>query len=77
MTLLLLTIGAWAAARENPGGRPVSRGPLAFVENRGQVVDVEGKSRPDVLFTADANSATLFFRPNAVGYVYSKIETGK
>ncbi len=77
LTLLLLLVGVWASARENPRSRPIPPSGLAFVENRGQVADVEGKPRPDVSFTADVNGVSLFFRPNAVSYVYSKVEVGR
>jgi hypothetical protein len=41
LTLLLLLVGVWATARENPRSRPISPAGLTFVENKGQVADVE------------------------------------
>jgi hypothetical protein len=35
---------------------------IRFTENRGQVVDTEGKVRGDIAFVADAPGARLYFR---------------
>src|SRR5688572_25763053 len=45
-----------------------------FIENRGQVIDVAGNKRPEVLYTARLGNVDLFFTTNAVYYVFSKYE---
>ncbi len=48
--------------------------PLLFIENRGQVADVSGKLRPDILFTSQSDGAKLFFTANAIHYQFTKTE---
>jgi len=47
---------------------------LTFTENKGQIKDVQGAQRPDVLYTADVGSVKIFFRKNALSYVFPKVE---
>lgn len=47
----------------------VSAGNTSFTQNKGQVVDSEGKLRPDVLYTAQLNNATLYFFADRIAYV--------
>jgi hypothetical protein len=73
-TLLLTSV--WAIARENPQAQQwLQRSGVSFTENKGQVFDTEGKARPDIRFTADVNGVKLYFRNNAVSYVYPQITT--
>jgi len=65
----------WALARENPKAEKwLTRSSLTFTENKGQVVDTRGNLRPDILYTAEANGAMLYFRSNGVSYVFPKVE---
>jgi len=43
---------------------------LRFTENRGQVRDDQGNARPDILYTASVSGATVYFRKDAVSYVF-------
>lgn len=43
---------------------------LQFTENRGQVRDDHGNARPDILYTASVSGATVYFRKDAVSYVF-------
>jgi hypothetical protein len=47
---------------------------VVFIPNRGQVADVDGRLRPDVLFTADARNAHVFVRAGAISYVFDRLE---
>jgi len=42
---------------------------LEFIENRGQIVDMEGNLRPDILFVGDAGGAKIYLRKGAISYV--------
>jgi hypothetical protein len=48
---------------------------VVFVENRGQIVDIEGHARPDILFTAEASGAKIFFTRRGISYVLTRLET--
>jgi len=72
----LLLTSVWAIARENPQAQQwLQRSGVSFTENKGQVFDTEGKARPDIRFTADVNGVKLYFRNNAVSYVFPQITT--
>jgi hypothetical protein len=45
---------------------------LLFMENKGQVADLDGKLRPDILFTAFNNGVKLFFTKDGIYYQFSK-----
>jgi len=47
---------------------------IAFTENKGQVADMEGNPRPDVLYSADADGASIYLRKGGISYVMSKME---
>ena len=83
--LLLIIMHGLAPAQPVPtadGGPDHSSGimasmPLAprgirFVENRGQVIDIEGKPRPDILFTAASRGLTIYFRRDGISYVFNR-----
>jgi len=42
---------------------------LEFIENHGQIVDMEGNLRPDILFVADGGGAKIYLRKGVVSYV--------
>jgi hypothetical protein len=46
----------------------------AFYENRGQIVDTEGKPRPEILYYAQYRGARVYFSPTGWTMVYSVIE---
>jgi len=45
-----------------------------FVENRGQVFDVYGKPRPDILYTADVGLATIYVRKTGISYQLRRLK---
>jgi gliding motility-associated-like protein len=45
-----------------------------FTENKGQIADENGISHPEVLYKAKHNNATLFFKKDAVVFVFNKFE---
>jgi len=47
---------------------------LEFIENRGQVVDMEGNLRPDILYVGDGGGAKIYLRKGGVSYVMSEVE---
>lgn len=62
-------------ARENPKAAEwLKRRDLSFQENKGQILDVRGNTRPDILFTSEVNGAKVYFRGEAVSYVFAKVE---
>jgi hypothetical protein len=54
-------------------GNPLQGRQTGFTPNRGQVADLEGRLRPDVLFTADLGSAVLYFTATGVSTVFSRL----
>jgi hypothetical protein len=40
----------------------------------GQIVDAEGRKRPDIAFVADVGGVRLYFRNDGISYVFSKAE---
>jgi len=49
---------------------------VCFTENRGQIVDTDGRLRPDILYSADAGAARLYFTAAGVSYVFRESATG-
>ena len=46
--------------------------PLLFIENKGQVADMDGKLRPDILFTAYSSGTKLFFSQDGIYYQFQR-----
>ncbi|MBN1448155.1 MAG: fibronectin type III domain-containing protein [Bacteroidetes bacterium] len=44
-----------------------------FTENRGQIIDTDGNSRPDVRFTARIGGADLYLRTTGMSHVFTKV----
>jgi gliding motility-associated-like protein len=42
---------------------------LCFVPNQGQVIDMAGSLRPDILYTTEAGSGKIYLRNNGLSYV--------
>ncbi|MFA5556461.1 MAG: choice-of-anchor Q domain-containing protein [Flavobacteriaceae bacterium] len=49
--------------------------PLLFLENKGQILDTEGNPRPDILYTAKSNAASVFVASSALHYQFTNIKT--
>jgi len=47
---------------------------LEFIENRGQIIDMEGNLSPDILFVGDGGGAKIYLRKGMVSYVMSEVE---
>lgn len=45
---------------------------LLFVENRGQVIDLEGKTKPDILYTTESNGVKVYISKGAIYYQWKK-----
>ena len=46
---------------------------LCFTPNKGQIVDVDGNLRPDVLYKGQGAGADIYLRKTGVSYVYSNM----
>lgn len=55
----------------------VQQSQLRFTENRGQVADLAGTPRPDILFTAQSGSTNLFLKSDGIYYQFTKISYPK
>ena len=61
ITLLFsLSIYAEKPTEQQQEQYQLQRNELRFTENKGQVADLEGNLRPDILFTAQSNGVKLF-----------------
>lgn len=49
--------------------------PVAFIPNRGQVVDTRGDRRPDILYTASSQNTQVFVRAGVISYVFQRRES--
>lgn len=72
MILLAGFLQAQAGPERNVPVRSKSDG-LAFMENKGQVVDNLGNQRPDILYTAQNHGVQVYFRQNALSYVFPQV----
>lgn len=78
LVCLLFSIAVCAQARGNPEAQSwLKENSLSFTENKGQIVDTRGNLRPDVLFTSAVNGSQVYFRKDAVSYVFPKVEETK
>ena len=77
LLVLLFLLSNWARAADGPNAEGLlGRRSVSFTENRGQVADLNGSSRPDVLYTADVEGAKLFFQKDRVSFVFPRVESG-
>ena len=73
--LLNTTICSIAATPgETKASENLANKPLLFMENKGQVADMEGKLRPDILFTSYSKGTKLFFSADGIYYQFMKSE---
>ena len=74
--ILLLAAMQTAFARTNTVdlAEKYNKQPLLFTQNKGQVADMNGSPRPDVLFTAHSKGVKLFFTKNGISYQFQKKE---
>ncbi len=47
--------------------------PLLFAENKGQVIDKDGKPRPDILFTANGDNTQMFLTATGIQYQFARV----
>lgn len=50
-----------------------NRSDFVFTPNQGQVLDINGKQRPDILYTAQSHGVKLFFQKNTLSYVFPQV----
>jgi len=46
---------------------------IAFTQNKGQLIDMDGKSRPDILYKGDFAGADIFLRKTGISYVFNNM----
>lgn len=77
---VLLSAQTIGQSGRDPGGsvpdarRLIQQTSVKFTENRGQIVDSDGKLRPDILYRAAANGVTLYFTKGGISYVFSRLD---
>ncbi|MFA6056826.1 MAG: T9SS type A sorting domain-containing protein [Taibaiella sp.] len=77
--LSVLLFLAAATEAKKPNGSPATVStlkkalPLLFTENKGQVTNIEGKPRPDILFTATGDHTQLFLTATGIQYQFTRI----
>ncbi len=83
MKIKLFTISAFLSlviiANAQPGNQYVNHAPLRgdgmqLTENKGQVVDMNGQLRPDILYTGDGGGAKVYLRKGGFSYVFTKTD---
>jgi len=47
---------------------------LEFIENKGQIVDMEGNLKPDILYVGDGGGVKIYLRQGGVSYVMTEVE---
>jgi hypothetical protein len=65
----MLVASAAAGVEQEVARNPSS---MCIIRNDGQLIDVEGRARPDVFFTCVARGARLFFRRDGISYVFAR-----
>jgi hypothetical protein len=73
-TLLCLSLWPLGLMARFTGGETAStaRTPLAFVENKGQILNVAGQPCPEVLYVAQHNGVQIYFQRQSVSYVFQE-----
>jgi len=72
--LLILLVLSAASLRAQITPHALLESTPRFTENRGQIVDVLGRARPDILFTARTPNARLYLRTSGLSYVFARID---
>lgn len=74
LSISLLIIGAFGPclAQQSRLLAADRDGLTGFIPNRGQLVDSKGRTRPDLLYSAESNGAKVFIRSNAISYVFER-----
>jgi hypothetical protein len=71
---LLLSMPSMLTSAGGRPGVPLNREPQhAFIENRGQVRDTEGRQRDDILYYAEFPSLTVYVRTTGISYVFTDV----
>ncbi len=53
---------------------PTPNSAIRFTRNCGQIADTDGKPRPEILYTADAQGARLYFTSRGVSFAFTRAE---
>ena len=67
-SLFLLIFGLSNAQKAASGGNS-----LEFIPNKGQIVDMNGKVRNDILYTAHAGTVQVYLKSRGLSYIVSTV----
>ncbi|MCS6904366.1 MAG: SBBP repeat-containing protein [Bacteroidia bacterium] len=67
---LLLLVCNQCFAKSEIIEKKFTQSTLAFVQNKGQIIDTEGKVRSDILFYAQLKGVQVYFSKEKISYVY-------
>ena len=48
---------------------------MNFIENRGQIIDMNNQLRPDILFVGDGGGSKVYLRKTGYSIVMTKLES--
>lgn len=49
-------------------------GPFLYTQNSGQILQSDGRSGSDILFTAESNGVTAYIKANSISYVFQRVD---
>ncbi len=67
------TIGVASANNQQQLTNSLRSNGMAFTPNKGQIADMEGNLRPDVLYKADIHGGEVYLRKTGISYVFSNM----
>lgn len=71
LVVIVTLSGLQAVEAAQEPGKTASQN-ITFIKNDGQLVDSKGRLRPDLLYTADAGGARLYFQRDRVSIVFTR-----
>ena len=80
MPLLVFPINGNSKEKINPVSEAkmdqwlANSGGLRFLENKGQLLDMQGKATPNLLFKANLSGVDMYISTNGISYVFNRIE---
>jgi len=72
-SLFISYAGNKDSARQQPLKRFLLGSRMTFIPNEGQITDMGGHLRPDVLYKGGGGGADVYLRKTGISYVYSNI----
>ncbi|MCZ7556185.1 MAG: PKD domain-containing protein [Bacteroidia bacterium] len=70
--LLISSVVEMYASGPDRASQSLANTGIRFQENRGQIVDSEGRARHDIAFIAEAPGVRMYFRIDGISYVFSE-----